>query len=198
MPANAIKTIPLTLYGNSVEGLAFTVGETVLWRLLLQDFDTRLPLDLTGANVVLAFCALSFGLPTQPPLISRQATISNTPTNGTATATFAAGDTAPTPATALVPGSYGLDIFLTDASGDRLQTMTFSIVTLQPAGALPSNPITPLPSQAPLAQGPPGAPLQIVNVLPDPTTAVPSVLYILTGPTAGIFITFDNLNWTEL
>lgn len=57
---------------------------------------------------------------------------------------------------AVIPGNKGIDVWITDGAGNRLQSWTFSGFKLTPAGTLPSTLITPLAQQEPLAQGPPG------------------------------------------
>jgi hypothetical protein len=201
MPANAIRQISLTLYGNSVEGLSFTVGETVQWNLTLQDPGTRAPLDLTNANVILSLCDLDVSqLPIQPPLISRQADIVGAPTTGIAQAVFASGDTVPTPATALAPKLYGLDVYVTDVDGNRLQTMLFAFVALSPAASLPGTPITPLPAQEPLAQGPTGpiGPTGATGPQPPLSNATPQALGVAAAGTGTTASRDDHVHPTEL
>lgn len=152
----AIVKIPLTLFGQTIAGISIPVGSTVEWDLAIQDPVTRAPFDLTGANVVLALSQLdatSNPLKGRAPLISRQATISSPSTAGNAVANWVANDTA-----LFLPGAYGLEVWLTDASGNRLQSLAFVDVQLSPGAYKPGGSITPLPSQNPLAQGPPGNP----------------------------------------
>jgi hypothetical protein len=55
-------------------------------------------------------------------------TIVGAPTDGEATVTIASADTL-----ALAPKTYGLDIFVTDVSGNKLQILPFAFVSLLPA-----------------------------------------------------------------
>lgn len=151
MGTPAVRNIDLTVYGQSVEGLAWAIGETVNVNLRVLNPSTRAPFDLSGAALIVSICDLDlYGLPSQPPLISRQATITD-PTNGLAFAPFASGDTA-----ALAPNSYGVDIYTIDTSGNRLQTMLSGTLTLLPSAGLPGAPITVLPTQQPIGVGPQG------------------------------------------
>lgn len=153
---STLHQIELTLYGQEIEGLAVPIGGTVHWVLHLQDPISRQPIDLTGGNVILSLSQLDVkGNPILPALISRQANITAPATGGNVTADWVSGDTAPLNAP-LSPGVYGLDVWITDASGNRQQTMTHSYLTLMPVSTLPTSPVTPLPAQLPLAQGPQG------------------------------------------
>lgn len=145
----------LTLAGQTITGVFSAIGETVDYELILVDQETLLPLDLIalGCAVVMGLCELDYrGNPIQPPIIARQAdTLGH---DGSCHIPWANGDTVLTPP--ITPGNKGLDVWITDGDGNRLQAWPVVGFTLRPAGILPSTLVTPLPAQAPLAQGPPG------------------------------------------
>lgn len=152
----AILQIPLTLYGQRETGVVVPIGSTVLWTLSLEDPFTRLPIDLTGSNVIMSVSSLDVrNQPTQPPLISRQATILSPATAGRCTVPWATGDTVINNVP-VAPGQYAIDVWLTDGSGNRLELFLTGTIELLAVSTLPGNPITPLPAQLPLAQGPIG------------------------------------------
>jgi len=151
-----IQHIPLQAYGQAVTGIRLQIGATVYWDFACLDPDSREPLDLSaeGIAVVSSLCARDVRrLPTQPPKISRQGTITDAP-HGLVTVPWASGDTAPTGAP-LDPGLYLMDLWLTDIDGNRRSLIEIS-VELQPAETLPTTLVAPLPEQPPLGQGPPG------------------------------------------
>jgi hypothetical protein len=152
--SSAIKDIFLTLHGQEVDGLSVAIGETVDWHLTLQDSTTLDAFNLTGANVVLALSKLDArSQPLAPPIFARQADIV-VAADGTALAQWVAGDTYRTPA--LAPGMYGLEVWLTDADGNRLASLPVGRVRLTASSYAPAGDITPLPAQDPLARGPAG------------------------------------------
>lgn len=151
----AILEIDLQLYGQSVSGISIPIGSTVNWKLTIQNPSDRQDTDLTGHAVTMALCSLdNQGLPVQPPVISRQGTVTDS-ANGKVTVPWADGDTAPT-GNPLPPGKYALTVFDTDGSGNRLQSMALSYIELTAVTELPDTPVTPLPSQPPLGAGPTG------------------------------------------
>ncbi len=157
---SAITKFSLTLYGQRVAGISVPAGSTVEWDLAIQDPVARAAFDLTGANVVLALSRVdAAGRSSGAPLVARQATISSPASAGNCVVLWNAADTA-----AFLPGIYGLEVWLTDAAGNRLQALAFVEVLLTAAAYPPNGVITALPSQAPLALGPQG-----VQGIPSPT-----------------------------
>jgi len=129
MPANAIRSIDLTIYGQQIDAPAFAIGETTQLNLTLQNPADRSAFDLTGATVTLDICDLDvYQLPAHPPLVSKVATIVGPATDGEVTVTIASADTL-----ALAPKTYGLDVFVTDASGNKFQILPFAFVSLLPS-----------------------------------------------------------------
>lgn len=153
---SAILQESITAFGEPVSGIKIPIGSTVLFTIHCQDPDTRAAIDLAGANVVMSLCQLDLqGNPSQPPVISRQADISDPTSAGICTVPWASGDTVVS-GVGRTPGSYGFDLWLTDVSGDRLSMLTFGTLELVAAAGLPDAVITPLPDQEPLALGPIG------------------------------------------
>lgn len=150
------RQIDVTLYGQSVSGISVTVGTTVEWNLELQDPDTRVALNLTGCNVVMALNQIDIkGSPVLPAIIARQADIDSPASLGTCVVTWADGDLIPDDEP-VTPGTYSVEAWVEDSDGNRSLTLTRSLIEIQAAGYLPDDPVTPLPSQDPLALGPPG------------------------------------------
>lgn len=84
------------------------------------------------------------------------------------------------------PGVYGLEVWLTDGSGNRFASMPVGNIKLAPASYLPGGSITPLPAQVPLAEGPPGLGLTVEPVRTSNVTA--AILQLLPcDPTSGSF-----------
>jgi hypothetical protein len=106
---------------------------------------------------VQAICAIDLNAnPLLPPIISRQATVTDQ-TNGLCTSPWASGDTVPL-GVPVKPGTYSNEVWLEDASGNRLQDLLYGFIELTPAGRLPNALVNPLPSQPVLAFG--GPPVQ--------------------------------------
>src|ERR1700756_1406239 len=130
---SAIRQIGLTAFGQQQEFPGFMIGETVLYTIACQDPSTRLPIDLTGANVIMS---ISDGdlreNPILPPIVERQANILTPAANGIITVPFNPNDTYPS----ATPGQKRADLFLTDVSGNRL-VLTFGALPLLPAATVP-------------------------------------------------------------
>lgn len=147
MPSNAFVTQGLTCYGQKFpSGIFIAIGSTVTWSITAEDPLARTALDLTGATVVLALSALDIQQnPISPAIIARQAIIAPPPSNGLATATWLPVDTAGSPAGVkpvtlpLASGLYGIELWVVDASGERIQLLSFGTITLTPASYLPSS-----------------------------------------------------------
>jgi hypothetical protein len=157
---SAIKQIALTLYGQPVQGISIPIGSTVLWTLNLEDPVTRLPVDLTavGTAVQMSFCSLDVsGNPVIPALFSHEATIPGSPTNE-CTITWTSGDTVPS-GIPITPTNYGIDVWLIDGSGNRLQELGTATVSMTAVATLPGDPVTPSPPEQPLGLGPAGLPV---------------------------------------
>lgn len=170
---SAIREIDLTLYGQSVSGISVTIGTTVNWNLALQDPDTRDALNLTSCAVVMALNSLDLrGNPVLPAIIAREATIDSPATLGTCVVEWLNGDLIPSD-TPVTSGTYSIEVWTEDADGNRLQTLTQSLIEIVASGYLPGDPITPLPGQDPLALGPPG--LTKVRALADANVAITGI-----------------------
>lgn len=153
---STVKNFKFTLYGQKLDGISFPIGSSVTWTFDLEDPFTRDPIDLTvmGTNVTMSCAALDpRGNPSSTILISHQATPSMTPINR-CVVDWTVGDTIPS-GVPFAPNQYAIDVWFTDASGNRVG-MTASTIVLSPALTLPSTPITPTPSQSPLGLGPTG------------------------------------------
>lgn len=130
----------------SPKDIVLPAGQTFDLAVAIVDSGEQ-PIDLTGGQVLFSVRAKS----TDPTArISRQATLT-APTLGLCVVPLAVNDTAALPA-----GPYSWDLWLTDASGNRAQVVPGSSFLVQPAFGHSGQPVTALPSQAPLAQGPPG------------------------------------------
>jgi hypothetical protein len=153
---STILNIPITVFGQDLpEGISIPVGSTVKFDYTIQDPNTLLPLNITGMSLVSSLSEIDLSdHPKQPPLIARQATITDA-VNGLAYVPWASGDTVPLTGP-LSAGAYYLDLWITDGSGNRLAMLVGGLIELKPAATLPSNPVTPLPSEPPLGQGPQG------------------------------------------
>lgn len=120
------RTIVLTLYGSPTSGLALTVGESVAIDVSLQDPSTRLAVDLTGCTCRLSIAAVDIANnPITPALVAKTGTITAPATNGAVVFSLASGDTS-----ALAPGGYMIDLWVTDASANRTAFMPLSRVTV--------------------------------------------------------------------
>lgn len=160
----AIRRYSLVAYGQRILWPGFAIGETVEYTIACQDPNTRAPMDLTGANVIMTISALDpRQFPKSPPKISRQGDILFPDTDGMVAISFATSDTVPA-GVPFAPCTVGVDLWLTDSAGNRLQSLAFGLMELTPSAGLPDTPITPLPSQIPLAQGPQGPPGVGLNV----------------------------------
>lgn len=145
--------------------LKLAQGESATVTCTVKD-SAGVVVDLTGGQ--LQFAARKRA--TSSPSISRQLTITDA-TNGVATLELAYDDTA-----LLAVGSYVCDIWFTAASGKRYPVTGLSLLTLRPAMVTPGLAVTALPSQAPLAQGPPG------ESAADPETTYTEVVTPLCSP----------------
>ncbi len=153
---SAIKSIPLTIYGQSTSGIRIPLGSTVEWDLGCEDPDTRAPFPLTACAVIMAVCKLDLqDNPIRPAIISRQATITDSD-NGLCYVPWNSGDTVPA-GVPYQPGRYSVEIWIEDVDGNRFQELLCGFIELTPAGRLPDDVIVPLPSQLPIALGPQGA-----------------------------------------
>lgn len=154
---SAILPINLTLFGQQVQGISIPIGSTVIWTLDFEDPFTRAPIDLTvaGTGVQMSLTANDpRGNPILPELFSRSATITGSPINR-CTVPWASGDTVPS-GSPLPPGSYSVDVWLTDGGGNRLQVLGTAKIQLKAVATLPGTLVSPLPAQVPLGQGVPG------------------------------------------
>ncbi len=183
---SAIKNIPLTIYGQSTSGIKIPIGSTVEWDLGCEDPDTRAPFPLTACAVIMAVCKLDLqDNPIRPAIISRQATITDSD-NGLCYVPWDSGDTVPA-GIPYQPGRYSVEIWIEDVDGNRMQELLCGFIELTAAGRLPNDVIVPLPSQLPLAQGPPGNPGLTST---DIKVAAYSAAFndrVLVDPTAGDF-----------
>jgi hypothetical protein len=119
--------------------------------------------DLTGGQVL--FTARdAFG----NVVISRQATINSPSSGGTCYFPLSVADTAGL--APLFDVALHYDCWVTDASGNRFQVVPFGTFSIAKTEGTPAQPVTPAPSQNPLAQGPAGIGLartsQIANYSP--------------------------------
>jgi hypothetical protein len=167
-----IKSIAVTVNGGSISGLiSFAVGETVNINLTVLDPNTGLAKDLTAQAVIMTInCYNTSGIAIP---ISRQATITNA-VAGLATIPIASGDTYISASSICRTGQTAADLWVQDVSGNR-QDLGYGTVNITPAVGYPNAPITPLPSQLPLAQGSlnPTQATQLANVVsPTPNLAV--------------------------
>lgn len=120
------RTISLTLYGSIVSGLTFSVGESVLFDVLLQDPLTRLPVDVTSATARLSLSVIDIqNNPIAPPISTKTAMVIAPAVNGHVQVSFIQGDTS-----ALLPGGYMIDFWVTDGSGNRQAFMPLSRLVL--------------------------------------------------------------------
>ncbi len=157
------RDIILTINGTAINGLSIVVGTTVNWFFTCMDpDDISAPLDLTACAVVMAMVEIdSQGNPSYPAVISRLATITSA-ADGECTVPWSSSDTCPDNdddppvPTPITLGSYGLDVWVEDVDGNRIQELGFSIINITAAAVLPESSVTALPEQEPLAQGPQG------------------------------------------
>src|SRR5258706_5587027 len=96
----------------------------------------------------MSLCALDAGRPVQPPIIAREATVTDA-ANGECYVPWADGDTVPS-GVPVTNGLYVADVWITDASGNRLRMLGTIQIRLLSAATLPATVVTPLPSQPPL------------------------------------------------
>ncbi len=159
---STISQIYATVSGQqNVTWSGFAIGSTVQINLTCLDpANQSQPLDLAGLAVVMTWASIDTrGQPVRPVVISRQATITSEAT-GLCYVPIASGDTCPVVSsvvTPLSPGYYDVDLWAEDVDGNRLD-LGFGQMFLSTAVRLPGDPITPLPSQEPIAQGFPGNP----------------------------------------
>lgn len=166
--ANA-RNIPITLNGTDISGLiSFAIGETVDLILTCLNPITGTPLDLTNAGIF--YTVSSYRVSGAASTISHQAVNGTPPTAGIATAAFAANDTVPSLADPIRPGIFRGDFWWEDISGNRISLGSGTIALLR-AERLPGAVVTPLPSQLPLGQGPPGLGLTRLRLTANATAA---------------------------
>jgi hypothetical protein len=152
----ATLKIPLVAYGQKVSGITFPVGSTVNIVIACQDPDTRLPIDLTGANLKFSVAEIDLqGNPILPANIVKMGTILAPPSAGNVIIPIIVSDTIPS-GVPMKPKVYAFDLWLTDADGNRIQSIVYGLIDLTPTIDLPGTPVTPSPSQVPLALGPKG------------------------------------------
>lgn len=136
----------------TAQPLAMARGETETVQMVVVD-RSGAPKDLTG-------CAVQLTIRERPAragelgaeVVSRQADIDDAP-QGECSFPFAVNDTGGHAA-----GEYVHDVWIEEADGSRQQLVPLSRFTLLAAATLPDTLVTPLPEQAPLAQGPQGDP----------------------------------------
>jgi hypothetical protein len=118
--------ISLTLAGVPQSGIKLPVGASITFSLTCQDPTTRNAIAFTGSDSLkLNVFALDFrGNPTQPPTIARAAT--GLTIGGLATVQLAPADTIGLDTTF----QYGINIVWTDASGNLLPLLPFTVTPL--------------------------------------------------------------------
>jgi hypothetical protein len=134
-------------------------GETGTIDCVLTRSDTGAAVNLTGGAVQFAMSKRAGGA----VVLSRALTVVSA-VLGTLTLSFAYGDTI-----GLATGDYVCDIWYTDADGNRYPVLGLSTLSITAAVVTPGLPVSVLPEQEPLAQGPSGTDGEDGTVLPTPT-----------------------------
>lgn len=140
---SAIQQLAITAAGGPIEGAEIAIGTSVLWSFACLDPDTLLPINLTGNTLHMTLAQFDmYGAPVEPPIATWAATIVDAP-NGLATVAWLPSDTAaatlpPNVAPQPLPAAYyGVDLWRTDGSGNRLPQLPLSMVAIGAVATLP-------------------------------------------------------------
>lgn len=136
-----MSAIVLNLYGQRITGITIPARSQIDWTGNCFDRTDAIPIDLTSAYVAQTLSPID---PTNgarmAPAITGFVAISAPSTAGVWTNRWTTTDTN------LAPGSYFLDIWVTDVNGNRLYLLGWSYITISAGG----SPTPPDPSMPPM------------------------------------------------